>query len=237
MHRTAGDDAVVVGVARRAAHAGGPLQHLRQESGVFKGFALRVAQIFEQFPAVELVPGHLIFRRDQPPQGFFPVHHFICDARLSRADDPAFFIHTLPAAKGNVRTHCPCRRIHLFQIVRLHRIVRIHKCDPFSACHIKPRVAGGTAAAVGFMEHPHTVVFFCRCITQGRAVVRGTIIHKDQFKVRKGLSQKRVDARRQKALHLVHRHDDADLGLCKGLVCILLVHRAVSFRAVFLWYL
>ncbi|VDR36624.1 Uncharacterised protein [Alistipes sp. cv1] len=83
----------------------------------------------------------------------------------------ARFINALTAADCKICTRFQHCLMHFFQILRFHRIIRIHKCDPISLCCIQTRIAGCAYTAVLLMDHPHAAVPFCCCIAQGRAVV------------------------------------------------------------------
>ena len=66
---------------------------------------------------------------------------------------------------------------------------------------------------VALMERlidPDAGIFRGSGITQRRATVRRTVLHKDQLKVRKGLCQNGIDTFLQIVFHLVHRHNDAE---------------------------
>ena len=175
---------------------------------------VRIAQAFPQLAAVEFVPGHRVIggrgaeeALQQIPAGenarlFGSGEHPLAQRR-------ARVVHVLHGAHGHVRPGFFQRGVQLFQIIRRHHVVRVHKGDGLAPGNVQPGVAGGGKTAVLLVDDLHPGVPGGIAVAEGAAAVGAAVVHKDELKIGKGLAQQALGTGGQAVLHLVHRHDDA----------------------------
>ena len=171
---------------------------------------LRVAQLRKDSAAVQLVPRRLRHRIRGSFQQFPPGKDPLCKPGVRRQAGYACLVHRSVIAQGKVCPGALHGLVQCFVHFRCNIVVGIHKADPLAPCHIQPGIAGSRKPAVFLVKHPDAGIFRGSGITQRRATVRRTVLHKDQLKVRKGLRQNGIDAFLQIVFHLVHRHNDAE---------------------------
>ena len=237
MHDAALHDAIAVQTVVHTGAGCDVLVRLRRSECILVLFAGGEAQGLKNLTPVELVPAHLKIRDHQPAQRFFPGKHLVCNAVLCAGQNVPGFVDAQAAANGDLRICGHSGGVQFFQKLRGHAVVRIHKSKPAAAGDLQPGVAGAAQALVGLMDHPDASILCRSRVAQGRAGIRRAVVHQNNFKIRKGLGQKGIDAGIEIFFHPIHRHNDADLGAFRGQVCILLAHSAFSFRTGLRWYL
>ena len=182
----------------------------RDQKKILVQLTLRVAQLCKDCAAVQLVPRRLRHRIRGFFQQFPPGKDPLCKPGVRRQAGYARLVHLGVITQGKVCPGALHGLVQCFVHFRCNIVVGIHKADPLAPCHIQPGIAGSRKPAVFLVKHPDAGIFRGSGITQRRATVRRTVLHKDQLKVRKGLCQNGIDTFLQIVFHLVHRHNDAE---------------------------
>ena len=96
----------------------------------------------------------------------------------------------------------------------MNPIITINKSQPLAVAvgegPVDAGVAGGGEAPVLLMDHVDAAVLCSVFITDGAAVVRAAVVHKDQLKVLEGLSQNAVHTAMQVRLHFIDRYNNTN---------------------------
>ena len=205
LHLTALPAGIVIQNLRPVGCPPGPLENPVEEQQVLavKDGLLKGAPR-QQLRTVELSPGHVV-------EGKAPGQ--TADGLLPGIDGgrAAFQINAVRPAGTDLRSHLRQALIQLFQQVRLHPVVGIHKGEirsPRPADSLIP--CGGGPPVFREVEGPHPAVPGFICVAAAAASVGGGVVHQDNFNLRIRLGQQGIQAGLQTASHVVHRHDHAD---------------------------
>ena len=158
---------------------------------------------------------HTAGAHDQPAM-FLPVQHPGLLRRIV-PHHPSHFkgvgIHQAVVAAHHVRAGLFRPAQQLLVIVGGHPVVAVDKAHPLSCSRFQSRVFRSALAPVHLVgQHPQfTGIFFGILPQYFRRLVRGGIVHRQDFIIRYGLVYQAVQAELQPALcrHIVHRHNHA----------------------------
>ena len=115
---------------------------------------------------------------------------------------------------------------HPLQILRCNPVIAVNEGNMLTPSYLQSGISCIRKATVGLMDHPHPVILGCVHIADGAAIIRGSVIHQDQFKIGIGLPQQRIHTAAQVMFDLVDRYYDANIRL-------LTARTAPSFRMLY----
>ena len=175
--------------------------------------AFRITDGLEEIPAIQLVPCH------HKPGSFLFISIKLFHQAVAAIDSKStgstvlFELFSLCISKTALADCTACgldRIIHNLNIVIRHIIIRIHKCQILTFCHIDASISGTGKPPVLLMDYLDPFLFFCIIFTDLRALIRRPIIHQDDFQILIGLRKQTVHTTGKIAFHPVHRYYDAD---------------------------
>ena len=100
----------------------------------------------------------------------------------------------------------------MLQHLRMDNIIAVNKADPFTASNGYRMVAGSSLPLIFLMNHPDSTIPGCIFITDCPASIGASIVHKDQFKVRKSLCQYAVNTAMNVLFYAIYGNNNTDFG-------------------------
>ncbi len=89
-------------------------------------------------------------------------------------------------------------------------IIAITEQIVFSAGNCHSGISCRGKATILLMDDFNSLIFFNILVTNSRTIIRATIIHENQFKVRKGLREDTVHTAAKIWLHFINRYNNAN---------------------------
>ena len=100
--------------------------------------------------------------------------------------------------------------------IRRENVVRIHKADILPPAHVEGRVAGGGHAAVFLVDGADAPVLPGHVLHEVPGAVLAAVVHHQDLHILHVLPQDAHEARPEKFLAVIHRHNHADQRLRHG---------------------
>ena len=171
----------------------------------------RIADIPEQFPLVELVPGKIpqLIRDKGAADGLPACHTLHRYGEFCRGKLFLPFKHP-EAHHSHVRILFLQVTAKRFQHPAVQKVITVHKAEIRSLCPFEPRVARCRESPVFLVDCCYTFFLCGIFVADGSAGIGGTIVHQQDLKILIGLVQDAVHAAAEISLHIVDRNNDTD---------------------------
>ena len=171
----------------------------------------RIADIPEQLPLVELVPGKIPqLIRDKGAADGFPACHTLHRYGEFRRGKLFFPFKHPEAHHSNIRILFLQVTAERFQHPAVQKVITVHKAEIRSLCPFEPCVACCRESPV-FLVDCRYAFFLCGIfVADGSTGIGGTVVHQQGLKILIGLVQDAVHAAAEISLHIVDRDNDTD---------------------------
>ncbi len=114
-------------------------------------------------------------------------------------------------ADGQIRIHLKRQFQHPLIHIRINPVITVHKSHIITGSKLHPRLPGRSQPSVGLMNHADSSIAFSIRITDSPGTVPGTVIHQNNLKLLKSLSQNTIHTPAQIHFHIINRHNHTDL--------------------------